>query len=527
MDEMINERVTQKENEMHATYDEKIRNFEEREQDLQRQVTLARAQLKELRVSNESNQAKLLNHTQRQDQEVVAKLAELDMMVADLEHANSRVATVERRNELLRAEIEAIRSGKDTPDKVKYLENHVSELESECERLSRALESQTTLLHTHEQTLKKKSEEYTREVHGLSAEVDHLKQRLKQYSDYDEVKRELEIMKYVEFAGFDEDQDEDTGSLSELNELGIHLPNPNADKANAQQGKSLEVLLATKNKKILEELTRFRILHGELEASLQAAQEELITVHSKLEKQQLLNEKLENDLLGIEKHQQAQMNGKHEARDALRSIESSDALAGIELGKKPSTSPARTTPIPFASNSADASILPIVTSQRDRFRQRNAELEEELRKQYQIITDLRTDIRSLQDDNLKLYEKVRYMQSYRSEASGSGVRGTLDPLPASSGNRPDDISKYRTRYEEAMNPFEVFRGREAARAYSNMNPVEKAVFSLTRAILGNKKARTAFILYACALHLLVLYTTWECALSGNSQGQFEKQRNPF
>jgi len=32
------------------------------------------------------------------DQEVVTKLAEVDMMVADLEHANSRVATVERRN---------------------------------------------------------------------------------------------------------------------------------------------------------------------------------------------------------------------------------------------------------------------------------------------------------------------------------------------------------------------------------------------------------------------------------------------
>lgn len=32
------------------------------------------------------------------DQEVVEKLAELDMMVADLERANSRVVTVERRN---------------------------------------------------------------------------------------------------------------------------------------------------------------------------------------------------------------------------------------------------------------------------------------------------------------------------------------------------------------------------------------------------------------------------------------------
>ena len=39
----------------------------------------------------------------------------------------------------------------------------------------------------------------------------------------------------------------------------MHLPNPNADKANAQDGKSLEVLLASKNKRILEELTKFRV----------------------------------------------------------------------------------------------------------------------------------------------------------------------------------------------------------------------------------------------------------------------------
>jgi homeobox protein cut-like len=49
-------------------------------------------------MSNDSTQAKLLDHSQRQDQELVAKLAEADMIVADLERANSRVATVERRN---------------------------------------------------------------------------------------------------------------------------------------------------------------------------------------------------------------------------------------------------------------------------------------------------------------------------------------------------------------------------------------------------------------------------------------------
>lgn len=37
------------------------------------------------------------------------------------------------------------------------------------------------------------------------------------------------------------------------------LPDPNAEKANQKQGKSLEALLASKNKRLLDELTRFRV----------------------------------------------------------------------------------------------------------------------------------------------------------------------------------------------------------------------------------------------------------------------------
>lgn len=60
-------------------------------------------------------------------------------------------------------------------------------------------------------------------------------------------------------------------------------------------------------------------------------------------------------------------------------------------------------------------------------------------------------MKTLQTDNLKLYEKVRYMQSYRED-----TQSQLDPLPVA---RQDDLSKYHARYEEAMNPFEAFRGR--------------------------------------------------------------------
>jgi len=389
----------------------------------------------------------------------------------------------------------------------------VTSLESEVDRLSQSLGAQRTVATAAETSVRKAAEEHAREASNRVHEIEQLKQSLKGYADYDEIKRELEIMKYVEFAGLEGDLDEEDGLASD-NHLGLQLPNPNASKANAHPASSLETLLATKNKRILEELTKFRILHSELEASLQPTQNDLASTTSELEKHRQLNERLESDLLKLEQHGQGRNDqGNGEANSADPAEDDVLAGLGLELGltnknKDPSV---QTKPIPFTS-SANTSILPIVTSQRDRFRQRNAELEEELRKQFQIISELRGEIRSLQSDNLKLYEKVRYMQSYRENA-----HSTLDPLPSSSTSAPSatELNKYSARYEEAMNPFEAFRGREAARAYSNLNPLERGVFVLTRAILGNRRARNVFIGYAIGLHVLVMFTLYEYTMSGS------------
>ena len=59
-------------------------------------------------------------------------------------------------------------------------------------------------------------------------------------------------MKYVEFSAGDEG-DADTVGLS------LQLPDPNAEKANQKQGQSLEHLLMAKNKRILDELAKFRV----------------------------------------------------------------------------------------------------------------------------------------------------------------------------------------------------------------------------------------------------------------------------
>lgn len=129
-----------------------------------------------------------------------------------------------------------------------------------------------------------------------------------------------------------------------------------------------------------------------------------------------------------------------------------DPLAGLNISKKDVNG---TTATPFTS-SAETSILPIITSQRDRFRLRNGELEEELRRQFETLSELRTEIKLLQADNLKLYEKVRYLQSYRDEGPNNANRSAYQ---GNSAGRDEELGKYQNKYEESMNPFEAFRGR--------------------------------------------------------------------
>ncbi|WVO21140.1 uncharacterized protein IAS62_002445 [Cryptococcus decagattii] len=498
MDDLIRERVTQKENELNAEYDERIRNYEEREKDLQRQVEMVKKQLRDLHMSNESAEAKLLNVNQRQEQDVAARLAELDMVAADLARANERVATVERRNEILRSEIESVRSGSQQAGRVKALEAQISELEAEASRVLAALDAANDAKTEADHQFKKQAEESAKEISARTAEVDGLKAKMKEMADYDEIKRELEIMKYVEFSGADFGDDD--GEKPQL-------PDPNASVANKQRGQSLEKLLTSKNRRLLEDLTKLRVSWEDLSSEHAKAEEIIEGLQVDLALQRGLVEKLEGDLMVLNNRED-------------RAGTPGQGLAGLDIGGKPDgrASPAN-------SGCQDSSILPIVTSQRDRFRQRNAELEDELRKQFETISDLRTEVKSFQADNLKLYEKVRYMGSYRdssiakagpsggASSSGGGAGGLLTGVL---GRRDEEIGKYKDKYDESLNPFEAFKGREAQRAIQALNPVERGLFSLTRAIVGNKRARNIFILYAGSLHILILFILWNTMAASDS-----------
>jgi hypothetical protein len=80
----------------------------------------------------------------------------------------------------------------------------------------------------------------------------------------------------------------------------MRLPDPNADKANAQHGRSLENLLANKNKRLQEELTNLRVANEEFSTINEDLTARLQFVQVETSRLKTLNEKLENDLMRVD-----------------------------------------------------------------------------------------------------------------------------------------------------------------------------------------------------------------------------------
>lgn len=156
-------------------------------------------------------------------------------------------------------------------------------------------------------------------------------------------------------------------------------------------------------------------------------------------------------------------------------------------------------------------ILPMVTAQRDRFKKKIGELEQELQKQYTTVSALRSEVSSLQKDNLNLYEKTRYVSTYNrpsAQPSTSGSAYGANPNPSTIQVSSDtssglSLDRYRSTYESNISPFAAFRGRESARALKRMSLPERAVFQVTRLVLQTRTSRNLFAVYCLALHLLV------------------------
>ncbi|WFD44815.1 hypothetical protein MPSI1_003486 [Malassezia psittaci] len=409
-----------------------------REASLRQEIHSLQDHLRELRTNHEQVLSQLLETQSISSQSESVRNPNYTL-VQQIQQANERAEASERRLNELRIEFEQARNEEAAvyAQHLERLRSQINELES---TQARERESAAQVQHTAQQAQQAEHDRYTKEVEALEGRIAHLQSSLAQYSDYNELKRELNVLKAIELAGEDEQQGEST-ALESTSTLAT----------------SLETHLVKRNRTLQDEVATLRANATDTNRHIQRLETDLKQEKDRVQQLEVLSKRLETDLLGV---------AETPAADAAE------------------------TP-----NANSAGLLPIVTKQRDRFRERNTELERELRMQVELITKLRGESRKLQEDNVAMYEKVRYLQNYRESNSSE------QPYPMQTRRHVE--TPYQARYEQSINPFEAFRGQEQSRAIAKLSPVDRLLHLFTRAVLSDPRMRLGFVCYAVLLHLMI------------------------
>ncbi|KAH8870047.1 Protein CASP [Schistosoma japonicum] len=166
-----------------------------------------------------------------------------------------------------------------------------------------------------------------------------------------------------------------------------------------------------------------------------------------------------------------------------------------------------------------------------------AENEINLRQQ---LASLQREVESVRADNVKLYEKIRFLHSYgspsiqtRSNNSSSSNHQPSSPLVTSHQNPESNdatIIKYSQVYEAQLNPFNQFSRYEKQRVYKKLQPHEKLMLHLGRFIISDRRLRLGLFLYAIFLHLFIFVALYKAAhfqhsaleTEANCHSRFEK-----
>lgn len=508
LEENLETKVKEVESTWIAVLDEKKDNWVAKEKALEDKVENQERLLNEIKASYEVNQRLGKSGDSEDEPRGHVTSAELEMVNSDLERTSIRLAEVEARNEQLRLELAQAKS-QASSQQASSLEDDPGymRMRSENSSLIRKLDASRVEKENVKRDLDSRLRGLEREVNLLKDERDTLKAKVQKWSDYDDIKQELEVLKSIEFSTGDDDENKDLVGGADGSET-------------KGKGDTLEQLLLSRNKKLSDELTILRVSHQDLQTRLSDLQEDLSRTNAELEKAQNLNEKLENDLATLQsEHANAFPSGASVAGTYV------SRYAPSVAGRRPGGRTSPTSSIISGFNPRDSlgaepmgggsGILPMITAQRDRFKKRNAQLEQELSNTHRTVSQLRQEVAALQKDNLTLYEKTRYVSTYnRSSAATSSSSYAHNPNPSTvaigggGGGGDGGMDRYRTAYESNISPFAAFRGRESARAYKRMSLPERVVYTVTRMVLASRTSRNLFAAYCVALHLLVFFSLY-------------------
>jgi len=510
----------------------------EREAAMERKVHSLELQLKAEIAGRAATQAHLLEADEGAGEREAAWEAQRKILVDDAESLRLRLHEASRERDELRLKVAATGrspssggistrglasappSGSgigmaDLLNERKAYEAEVSELSHTANSLREELRLKDEQLHEETRTLQARIDELQQKEATLNSNLASLESQLAaapSQSVLDSMKRELRILKRLEYNAEDFDVD-----------ANDNHDDPEMTGRNESDEQDLETVLVAKLRRIEADLVKERNQKTDVEKDLDAHKEQLQKLQDKQMETDQLIATLEADLDRATSSQNAS-DGKSSSKKSSSSspstaappvtVDSDGAILQSVLDPTappppPSAKESRSTSASSKSSAEkaqdDHSVATIIMAQRDRLRVRCDALEAE---RDSFKRELQAQVQaseSLKADNTKLFEKMRYLQSYNGASSGAvSVRGNR----SMSKDRDLDLEALEQRYEASVDPFRQFSRSERQRKLQEMSAMERSVFIVAKTFLGSKEMRTFLFFYILAMHMLVFLTTY-------------------
>ncbi|KAM7001418.1 homeobox protein cut-like 1 isoform 4-T4 [Passerculus sandwichensis] len=244
----------EKEQKLQNDFAEKERKLQETQMSTASKLEEAEHKVQALQTALEKTRTELFDLKTKYDEETTAKADEIEMIMTDLERANQRAEVAQREAETLREQLSSankslqlatqIQKAPDVEQAIEVLtrsslevelaakEREIAQLVEDVQRLQGSL---TKLRENSSSQISQLEQQLT----AKNSTLKQLEEKLKGQADYEEVKKELNILKSMEFA-------------------------PSESSGAQDASKPLEVLLLEKNRSLQSESATLRIANSDL-----------------------------------------------------------------------------------------------------------------------------------------------------------------------------------------------------------------------------------------------------------------------
>ncbi|PNI92617.1 CUX1 isoform 4 [Pan troglodytes] len=244
----------EKEQKLQNDFAEKERKLQETQMSTTSKLEEAEHKVQSLQTALEKTRTELFDLKTKYDEETTAKADEIEMIMTDLERANQRAEVAQREAETLREQLSSanhslqlasqIQKAPDVEQAIEVLtrsslevelaakEREIAQLVEDVQRL------QASLTKLRENSASQISQ-LEQQLSAKNSTLKQLEEKLKGQADYEEVKKELNILKSMEFA-------------------------PSEGAGTQDAAKPLEVLLLEKNRSLQSENAALRISNSDL-----------------------------------------------------------------------------------------------------------------------------------------------------------------------------------------------------------------------------------------------------------------------